>query len=139
MVGLAGIVVVASGVALIAFALWVALAPERAAAFLRRFASTLRAHLTEQLLRLAAGGAILLYAGEMWFSHLFRPFGWLLVLTSLGLMLLPWRWHRRFAGWATPLAIRHLRLYAFACLALGGAILFAALAPIAGRLMESLG
>jgi hypothetical protein len=48
----------------------------------------------------------------MWFPDLFKVFGWILVMTTVGLLLIPWQWHHRFGKWAIPFAIRHLRLFA---------------------------
>ncbi len=79
------------------------------------------------MLRLIAGAAIVVFAAEMRLTELFTVFGWLLVLTAIGLLLTPWWWHRRFAEWAIPLAIRHLRLYALAAFVLGTLILYSAL------------
>lgn len=125
MTWIAGAVVVASALALVGFAVaaWVARQPSER--FLGKFASSARAHYTEQALRLAAGAAFVAFAPEMRYPLAFTVFGWVLVATAALLMLLPWRWHHRFGRWAIPLAIRHLRLYAVAMLALGGFILYA--------------
>jgi hypothetical protein len=122
----AGAVVVACGLFLLAFA--VAMLTARAASerFLRKFASSARAHYAEQTLRLVAGAAFVLFASEMRYPLVFQVFGWILVVTAAVLMLLPWRWHQRFGAWAIPLAIRHMRLYAVGALALGGFVLWAA-------------
>lgn len=126
MTWIAGAVVVACGLFLIGFA--VAMLTARAASerFLRKFASSAEAHFTEQTLRLIAGGGFVLFAPEMRYPLVFVAFGWVLIVTAAGLMLLPWRWHQRFGEWAIPLAIRHMRLYAVAALALGGFVLWAA-------------
>ncbi|MDH3298039.1 MAG: hypothetical protein OEM96_07160, partial [Gemmatimonadota bacterium] len=96
----------------------------RAERLLTGFASSARAHYTEQALRLIAGLAMVLFAPEMQLSNLFRAFGWLLVLTAAGLLLIPWRWHRRFGEWAIPLAIKHMKLFALGAFALGVFILY---------------
>lgn len=44
---------------------------------------------------------------------------------SFALMLLPWRWHHRFAQWAIPMVIRHLRLYSLMVAALAGLLVYA--------------
>jgi len=127
MIGLAGAVVVASGVWLVALAGWIAIAPDRAARFLDSFAGSVRAHVMEQILRLIAGAAMVVYAPETRFQDAFRVFGWIIVVTSVVLLVLPWRWHRRFARWAVPIAIRHIRLLGLGALLLGAAILAATL------------
>ncbi len=127
MIWLAGLVVVGFGLALIALAVLTVVAPARTVKFLRGFASSARAHYTEQVLRLIAGAAIVVFAAEMRFAALFTVFGWLIVLTAIGLLVMPWRWHRRFAEWAIPLAIRRLRLYALGAFGLGTLVLYSAL------------
>lgn len=123
---LAGIVVMAAGLWLVALAALVAVAPARAARLLGAFASSARAHYLEQVLRLVAGAALVVHAAEMRFPDFFRLFGWILVATAAALLVLPWRWHRRFGRWAIPLALRHLRLLALGAFALGALILYAA-------------
>ena len=63
----------------------------------------------------------------MLFSYFFSFFGWLIVGTTVGLLLIPWQWHHKFGEWAIPLAIRHLKLYAIGAFALGMFILYAVL------------
>jgi len=116
-----------SGLWLIGLAASIVVMPSRAARFLTGFASTARAHYTEQVLRLIAGAAIVIFAAEMKFPDVFRVFGWLVVLTASGLLLVPWKWHHRFGEWAIPLVIRHIKLYALGAFLLGAFILYAAL------------
>ena len=63
----AGAVVLITGLWLIGFALVIVVAPRRAERFLRSFASSARAHYTEQVLRLMVGSALILFAAEMSF------------------------------------------------------------------------
>ncbi len=125
MTTVAGIVVVLAGLWLVGLGVGAFAAPGPTAGLLGRFASTARAHYTEHLLRLTAGAAFVLYAGETRFPRPFEIFGWVLVATSALLLLLPWRWHHRFGRWAIPLAVRHLRLLGLGSLALGGLVLYA--------------
>lgn len=127
MTWLAGIVVIASGLWLVGLAASVVFAPARAARFLTGFAATARAHYTEQLLRLIAGAAIVVFAPQMRFPDLFGIFGWVVIITAAALLVLPWRWHHRFGQWAIPLAIRHIKLYAIGAFLLGAFMLYAAL------------
>ena len=62
----------------------------------------------------------------MWYSDLFKSFGWLIIVSAAGLFLIPWEWHHRFSKWAIPLVIRHLTLYAVGAFALGTLILYGA-------------
>jgi hypothetical protein len=116
---LSGILVVAFGAFLIGLAALIAIKPQLAERFLRSFASSARAHHTEQALRLIAGGALVSFAPSMWYSDVFKLFGWLMVVTAVALLLLPWRWHYEFGKWAIPLVIRHMKLFALGAVALG--------------------
>ncbi len=123
---LSGIVVVAFGLCLIALAAMIVVKPLLTERFLKSFASSARAHYSEQTARLIAGAAIVIFSPWMWYPDLFKSFGWLIIITAAGLFLIPWKWHHRFSQWAVPLAIRHLRLYALGSFALGTFILYGA-------------
>ncbi len=99
--------------------------PARASRFLLGFAGSAPAHYLELVLRLAAGASFLVHAPRMLFPGAFLVFGGLLVVTSLGLGLVPWRWHRRFAERTVPRALGHLPWIAAASIALGGFVLVA--------------
>ncbi len=122
---LSGIVVVGFGLYLIGLAVVIALKPLLAERFIKSFASSARAHYTEQVSRLTVGAAIVIFAPSMWYPDLFEGFGWLIIITTVGLLLIPWQWHNKFGRLAIPLAIRHLQLYALGASALGAFILYA--------------
>lgn len=103
--------------------------PDRARSFLGAFAQTFRAHLLEQSLRLLAGAALVVRAPLMWQSAAFRLLGWVLIGTSVALLLLPWRWHRRFAARVVPPVARRVRSYATLVSLLGALLLYALLSP----------
>ena len=100
-------------------------APAIARRFLLGFASSAELHYLEMGIRLLVGGAVVLCAPGMRFSGVFNCFGWLMVLTTIGLLLIPWRWHQRFARDAVPRALRFLPLMGLASLLMGGFVLFA--------------
>ena len=125
MTWLAGVVVIGSGLFLVALAAAIVVMPARIERFLNSFASSARAHYIEQALRLIGGVAFIVFAPQMQFPDVFRIFGWLVGLTAAGLFLIPWRWHRRFGEWAIPLAIKYMKLYALGAFALGVFILYA--------------
>jgi hypothetical protein len=125
---LAASVVVGLGLFLIGLACVAFAKPAIAARFLTAFASSARTHYTEQVLRLLIGASLIVLAPRMWQADLFRIVGWLIAVTSVGLLLIPWRWHHRFGQRVMPLVIRHLSLYAvglaaFGVLLLGGVFL----------------
>ena len=124
MILIAGIVVVFVGVGLIGVAVMTAINPLLTERFLNSFANSARAHYTEQAVRLIAGGAIVTFASSMWFADVFLVFGWIILATTAGLLLIPWHWHRKFGTWAIPLAIRHIKLYAIGSFVLGSLILY---------------
>jgi hypothetical protein len=78
-------------------------------------------------MRLNAGSAIVIVSVDMKFPDIFRIFGWLIVATASGLLLIPWKWHHRFGKWAIPLAIRNIKLYALGAFSLGSFMLYAVL------------
>ncbi len=123
----AGVIVVAAGVWLIGLAGAMLVVPTVTKRFLMSFASSARWHYTEQLLRLVAGVAFIVYAPGTQLPRAFAVFGWIIVVTGTALLVLPWRWHRRFAERVVPLAIRHLKLHALGSFVLGVVILWAAL------------
>ncbi len=97
--------------------------PDRTRQFLSSFASSAFAHFLELSIRLILGAVLILYAPQMKFPILFQSFGWILVVTTVVLALLPWRWHSRFARWSVPLATRNMPLLALGSFAIAGAIL----------------
>ena len=99
---LASILVLLPGLYLIGFAVVLLLLPARATRFLGGFASSAFTHYLELILSLIAGGAILLFAPHMLFSDFFVIFAWILVVTTVGLFAVSWRWHQRFAQWGFP-------------------------------------
>jgi len=99
--------------------------PASAKRFLLGVAGSPMTHYTELVARLAAGGALVTHAPRMAFPAAFSFFGYLLLVTTAFLFLVPWRWHRHFAQQAVPRAVRHLGLLGVASLALGATILAA--------------
>jgi uncharacterized protein YjeT (DUF2065 family) len=121
---LSGIVVVGFCVFLIGLAVVIATRPSLAERFLRSFASSARAHYTEQGSRLLVGAAVINFANSMWHSELFKLFGWLIVVTAVALLLTPWQWHHKLGTWMIPLVIRHMRLFGLGASVLGVLILY---------------
>lgn len=122
---LAGIVVVAFGLFLIGLTGVVFARPGLAQRFLMSFASSARAHFIEQAFRLLIGSSLVVLSPAMWQTKAFWLIGWTIVVTSTALILIPWRWHHRFAALVLPTVVRHMKLYAaglfaFGCLLLCG-------------------
>jgi hypothetical protein len=115
----AAIVVVVFGFFLIGLACVAFAKPVIAERFFTSFASSARAHYTEQVFRLLIGASIVVLSPAMWQTDLFRIAGWLIVISTVGLLLTPWRWHHRFGQQVIPLLVRHLRLYAVGLIVFG--------------------
>ena len=61
----------------------------------------------------------------MSFSLPFSVFGWVLMVTTACLLLMPWQVHDRFAKMAVPRTTRYIVLIGLSSLALGGIMLAA--------------
>lgn len=121
----AAAIVVLAGLYLIVLALLALLAPRRAGRFLLGFAGSAPKHYAELFLRLIVGAALVLHAPHMLLPRIFTLFGWILIVTTAALCLIPWRWHRRFAAHAVPRALPYLTLIGLASLALGALVVVA--------------
>ncbi len=129
---LAGSIVVAFGLFLIGFGVACVAAPERAVRFLSAFAQTARAHYAEQAVRLMVGVALVGYSSSTTQPEAVRLFGWIVVGTTLVLLCVPWRWHRRFAEAVVPPVLRHVTLLGVGALAAGALLLYAVTAGMRG-------
>ena len=102
-----GFAVFLLGVTVVVFA-----KPALAERFFMAFASSARAHYTEQAFRLLIGASLVVYSPSMWHSTAFWFIGWVIALQSAELILLPWRWHYRFGERVRPIFMRRLKLFA---------------------------
>jgi len=75
-------------------------------------ASSYRQNLIEQGLRVLAGAALIVRAPASKLPMPFEIFGWILVVSSLFVMVAPLRWHAAYGAWwgnrLTPLMVRIL-------------------------------
>ncbi len=106
----AAIPVVLAGMFMMGLAGVAVFAPEKGKRFLLGFASTKKVHLLELAVRLVVGIAMIASAPRMQFTPIFTTFGWVLVITTVGMGLLPWTMHKRFAEWAVPMATKTMGL-----------------------------
>jgi hypothetical protein len=116
---MAEIVVVLFALFLVGLAVVTFAKPAVAERFFSAFASSARTHYTEQVFRLLIGASLVVLSPAMWQANLFRIVGWIIVVSSVGLLLIPWQWHHRFGQRVMPFVLRHLRLYAIGLLAFG--------------------
>jgi hypothetical protein len=120
-------VVLLAALYLLTLALVSFLKPEKASGFLLGFASSASLHYLELFIRIVIGAAFVVRSPSMLFSEIFSIFGWVLIITSACLFLVPWQWHQKFAQKAVPQALRHLNLVATSSLTLGGFIIASAI------------
>jgi hypothetical protein len=99
--------------------------PARSSRFLLGFARSHPVHFVELFLRFVVGAALVCYAPRMFLSGAFNLSGWVLLVTTTCLLVLPWRWHQRFAQYTVPRVTRYITLVGLASLAIGGLILAA--------------
>lgn len=121
----AHVVVVLAALYFIALGTTSLLAPAFAKRFLLGFAESAAVHYTELLVRLVVGVAFLVHAPKMRFATGFGVVGWLLVVTTVALLLVPWQWHHRFARQTVPRVLRYLTLIGLCSWVLGGFVLVA--------------
>lgn len=68
------------------------------------------------------------YSPEMGQPDPVRFAGWVIVITTIGLLCVPWTWHRRFARWVVPPVLRYMKLYGLAAAVLGALVLWSVFA-----------
>ena len=116
---LSGVVILFFCMFVIGLAIAIVIKPQRAEQFLSSYASSARAHYTEQIARLIVGVAFVVFAPSMWYPNLFNLFGWILIVTTIGLLIIPWQWHHKFGEWAIPLTLRYMKFYALGAVVFG--------------------
>lgn len=102
--------------------------PSLAERLLNAMASSAKAHYTEQIVRLLVGASVVLASPLMWRSKLFWTVGWAIVVSSIALILAPWRWHFRFGERVRPIMIKHMKAYAIGVFLFGLLLLYGAAA-----------
>lgn len=121
---IASAVIVAIGLFLIGLAAVVFMKPLLGERFFMAFASSARTHYLEQAFRLLLGSSLVVLSPAMWQSGTFLFLGWIIVISTIGLMLIPWQWHHRFGQLVLPILVRHMRLYAVGLFAFGALLLY---------------
>ena len=116
--------VIAAGLFFVSLGCISLLSPSHASGFLLGFAGSATKHYAELAVRFLAGGAFVIAAPAMRVSGMFSLLGWTLLATTAGLLLVPWRWHHRFARRAVPEALRFLPLVGASSVVLGGLVLW---------------
>lgn len=122
--GLAGAILIAFGLFLVGLTVVVFAKPAIAERFFMSFASSARAHYTEQVVRLLIGASLIIRSVAMWQPKIFWFVGWAIVVSSLVLILTPWQWHDRFGEIVRPILIRRMKLFAIGLLAFGVLLIY---------------
>ena len=120
----AGAILVAFSLFLVGLTIVVFAKPAVAERFFMSFASSARAHYTEQIVRLLIGASLVIRSGAMWQPRVFWLVGWGIVVSSLVLVLTPWQWHDRFGDEVRPRLIRHMKLFAVGLLVFGVLLIY---------------
>ena len=90
---LSGSVMVIFGLYLISLLVITILNKTIAVSYFSSFASSARAHYLEQILRLIVGMAMLSFSKSMLYAQFFELFAWIIILSTIVLILIPWTWH----------------------------------------------
>jgi len=125
-----GAILVAFGLFLVGLTVVVFAKPSVAERFFTSFASSARAHYTEQVVRLLIGASLIIHSAAMWQQKFFWFVGWAIVFSSLVLILTPWQWHHRFGEKVLPIVIRRMKLFAIGLLAFGVLLIYAVLMAV---------
>ena len=125
-------IVLLVGTYLVSLAAVALLAPTHASRFLLGFAGSARVHYLELVLRAVAGAAFVLHARRCASPSSLEFSAGCFSITTAGLVVVPWRWHRAFAERTVPYATRYVALIGFASLVFGAFIWASALAGRGG-------
>lgn len=101
------------------------LRPSLASKFLLGFANSATKHYVEIVTRFAVGSSFLVTAPRTTHPSAFVLFGWVLIISTTAMLLLPWRWHHRFAQESVPRALQYLWLIGVSSVVLGVLIVLA--------------
>lgn len=99
-------------------------APVIAKRFLLGFAGSASKHYLEIGLRMIVGIAMIIQAQHLAYSTAFTVFGWMLVGTTAVLLVIPWRWHQRFAEKVLPRVTRSLPLMGVVSVVMGASLIY---------------
>jgi hypothetical protein len=106
--------------------------PDRATGFLQGFAATAARHAAELGLRLVLGVAFVQASAHLPWPAPFVLFGWLLIVTTAALALVPWRRHQAFTRVSVARVSHRMPLIGVCAIALGLGISASAVVALFG-------
>jgi hypothetical protein len=121
-------IIVSAGVCLIALSAVALARPDLARRFLLGFAATATAHYTEMGARILVGVSLVIASPRMLISQFFFWFGMALLVSSILLICLPWKWHRSMGERVLPRFVNLLGLVSLVSFLLGGLLVVATIA-----------
>ena len=127
---LSGCVMVIFGLYLISLSIIAFWNKKIAVNYFSSFASSARAHYLEQILRLIVGMSMLSFSKSMLYARFFEMFAWIIILSTVLLMLIPWTWHNKLGKRVIPLTIQNLKFYAVSASIFGIFILYCVIHPM---------
>jgi hypothetical protein len=127
---LSGSIMVMFGLYLIGLLVVTVLNKKTAVRYFSSFASSARAHYLEQVVRLIIGISMLTFSKSMLYPQFFEIFAWIIILSTVVLIVIPWTWHNKAGKWAIPLTIRNLKFYAVSASIFGVFLLYCVIKPI---------
>ena len=121
------IIVAIYGVIIVALGGITLVRPASMEGFITSFANSRKAHFVEMFWRLSLGVSLVLLSNHMWHPTLFLVLGWMIIVSSTLLLILPWRFHRSIGTRVIPMLVRFLRLYAVGVIGFGLLLLYGVL------------
>ena len=126
MIDLAAQALVASaGIFLLGLGVVALVRPQSARQFLLGFAASASRHYLELAVRLAIGAALVAASPRMAASQMVAGAGWVLLATTVVMLLVPWQSHRAFAKRTVPRAMHYLPAIGVTSIVGGASILWA--------------
>jgi hypothetical protein len=104
--------------------------PTFAKSFFTGFATNPFKHYLEIAVRIVVGLAFIVHSGQSLAPKTLNVLGWVLIITSLVLALIPWRWHKTFAAKSVASAMRYLVLLSIASIVMGAALFWFAFSSV---------
>lgn len=73
---------------------------------------------------------MLSFSKSMLYTQFFELFAWIIIISTIVLIVIPWRWHNRLGKSVIPLTIKNLKFYAISASIFGVFILYCVIRPM---------